>query len=81
MNIEKIIHFRFRFQNLLIWLFLYLLLALLWGSLFMLLEECVPGSFAGFGLGQASPTRNEFQYFNYLSDITITTSGYGDITP
>ena len=60
---------------------LYLLLALLWGSLFMLLEDCVPGSFAGSGLGQAGSIREEVHYFNYLSFVTITTLGYGDITP
>ena len=60
---------------------LYLLLALLWGSVFMLLEESVPGSFAGSGLGQTDFIRSEFHYFNYLSFITITTLGYGDITP
>ena len=60
---------------------LYLLLALLWGSIFMLLEEFIPGSFAGAGLAQAGSVREEFHYFNYLSFITITTLGYGDITP
>ncbi|HDJ29332.1 MAG: two pore domain potassium channel family protein [Deltaproteobacteria bacterium] len=60
---------------------LYLLLALLWGSIFMLLEEFMPGSFAGAGLVPAGSIREEFHYFNYLSFITITTLGYGDITP
>ena len=60
---------------------LYLLLALLWGSVFMLLEECMPGSFAGSGLAHAGSAREKFHFFNYLSFITITTLGYGDITP
>lgn len=60
---------------------LYLLLALLWASLFMLMEDCLPGSFAGAGLGHTDHIRAEFQRFHYLSFITITTLGYGDITP
>jgi len=60
---------------------LYLLLALLWASLFMLMEDCLPGSFAGAGLGQTDRIREEFQHFHYLSFVTITTLGYGDITP
>ena len=60
---------------------LYLLLALLWGSVFMLLEDFAPGSFTGAGLAQAESVKEEFYYFNYLSFITITTLGYGDITP
>ena len=60
---------------------LYLLLALLWASVFMLLEDCAPGSFAGAGLGQAYHISEKLQYFHYLSFVTITTLGYGDITP
>ena len=60
---------------------LYLLLALLWASLFMLMEDCLPGSFAGAGFGQADHIRQEFQRFHYLSFVTITTLGYGDIIP
>ncbi|MCD6429718.1 MAG: two pore domain potassium channel family protein [Deltaproteobacteria bacterium] len=60
---------------------LYLLLAMLWAALFMLLEEYIPGSFSGSELPQGHTFRQEFQYFNYLSFITITTLGYGDITP
>lgn len=60
---------------------LYLLLGLLWGSALMLLEECVPGSFAGAGLDQTFSFREQFARFNYFSFITMTTLGYGDITP
>jgi len=60
---------------------LYLLLAMLWASLFTLLEGFMPGSFAGSGLAQAETLREYHQYFNYFSFVTITTLGYGDITP
>ena len=60
---------------------LYLLLAMLWASLFTLLEGFMPGSFAGSGLAQAETLREYHQYFNYFSLVTITTLGYGDITP
>ena len=60
---------------------LYLLLAMLWTSLFTLLEGFMPGSFAGSGLAQAETIREYHQYFSYLSFVTITTLGYGDITP
>ena len=60
---------------------LYFLLALLWASMYMLLEECIPGSFAGQGLIPGQAVSKEFNYFNYLSFVTITTLGYGDITP
>ena len=60
---------------------LYLLLALLWASLFILMEGLAPGSFAGPGLAQMGIRGDKFQYFNYLSFVTITTLGYSDITP
>jgi voltage-gated potassium channel len=55
----------------------YLLIALMWAFLYMILERVSPGSFSfpekGF--------RNESMRFEYFSFITITTLGYGDITP
>jgi len=60
---------------------LYLIIGLLWGALFALTESLAPGSFAGPLLSNA-PTHVEKTYFlNYLSYITLTTLGYGDITP
>lgn len=60
---------------------LYLIIGLLWGALFALTESLAPGSFAGALLSNA-PTHVEKTYFlNYLSYITLTTLGYGDITP
>ncbi len=60
---------------------LYFLLGLLWGAILLLLEEMVPGSFAGSGLLQATDFTSRFLNFNYLSFVTLTTLGYGDITP
>ena len=55
----------------------YLLIALMWAFLYMILEHVSPGSFSfpekGF--------RGESMRFEYFSFITITTLGYGDITP
>ena len=55
----------------------YLLLALMWAFIYSILEMAIPGSFSlpdkGF--------RGYFIQFEYFSFITITTLGYGDITP
>ncbi|MCD6292404.1 MAG: two pore domain potassium channel family protein [Deltaproteobacteria bacterium] len=58
---------------------LYLLLGLFWGALLMLLEECIPGSFAG--LDQITVFEELATRFYYFSFVTMTTLGYGDITP
>lgn len=60
----------------------YLLQGLLWAVVFALLEELQPGSFrlsdpdASFSLGGEDPT-----YPIYFSYVTLTTVGYGDVTP
>jgi hypothetical protein len=58
---------------------LYLILGLLWGSLYALLYELDPGSYAGVLLD--SDPNNRIVTFNYFSLVTLTTLGYGDITP
>jgi voltage-gated potassium channel len=58
---------------------LYLILGLLWGSLYALLYELDPGSYAGVLLD--SNPYNRIITFNYFSLVTLTTLGYGDITP
>ncbi len=55
----------------------YLLIALMWAFLYMILELASPGSFSFPDWG----SRGETMRFEYLSFVTITTLGYGDITP
>ena len=55
----------------------YLLIALMWAFLYMILELVSPGSFSFPEMG----FREESMRFEYFSFITITTLGYGDITP
>lgn len=61
----------------------YLLIALIWCYLYVLVELVSPGSFS-FTQGQARMhlwLSKEFYSFFYLSLITMTTVGYGDMTP
>jgi len=55
----------------------YLFLGLLWSDLYMILETLQQGSFR-FLEGQTNATMNDFSYFSF---VTLTTLGYGDITP
>ena len=55
----------------------YLLIALMWTFIYRLLENLYPGSFAVAHDGLRS-AENVFLYFSL---VTITTLGYGDITP
>lgn len=59
---------------------LYLFVGLLWGGLYHLLELIVPNSFSGILLENAT-TMKQAGHFNYFSFITMSTLGYGDITP
>lgn len=55
----------------------YLVIGIFWSFLFSLMEFWEPGSFEGF-------SRTELGYpqsFLYFSFVTLTTLGYGDITP
>lgn len=58
---------------------LYLIIGLFWGSLYTLLYELSPGAYSGTLLDnvQGAP----LHIFNYFSMVTLTTLGYGDITP
>jgi hypothetical protein len=59
----------------------YTLLAVVWGSMYMLLEFLHPGSFhipEGWLLGAARDPNAALVYFSF---VTLTTVGYGDITP
>ena len=57
--------------------FAYLLIALMWAFLYMILEMVEPGSFSF----PDKSIRAEIMHFEYFSFITITTLGYGDIIP
>ena len=58
---------------------LYLMIGLFWGSLYTLLYELSPGAYSGILLDSAQGT--PIHAFNYFSMVTLTTLGYGDITP
>ncbi|MGW8313711.1 MAG: potassium channel family protein [Desulfuromonadales bacterium] len=61
----------------------YLLIALVWGHCYMLIEFLVPGSFS-FTTGEgrmALWVSREFYPFYYFSLVTMTTIGYGDMVP
>ena len=60
---------------------LYLIIGLFWGAIYTLLESLVPGSFGGGLLDQAHSSDQIMEIFTYFSFITLTTLGYGDITP
>ena len=57
---------------------IYMLLGLIWALLYLFIAEIVPGSFNG--LPQA-PWLENFAAAIYFSFVTITTLGYGDISP
>lgn len=57
---------------------LYLVIGLFWGTLYTLLQELSPGAFAGSLLENNPDIMTTFTYF---SMVTLTTLGYGDITP
>ncbi len=60
---------------------LYLFLGLLWALVFALLENIAPGSFQGDLVKMGAPPLTQLDIFQYLSFVTITTLGYGDILP
>jgi hypothetical protein len=53
----------------------YILLGVAWGAGYAMLETHSPGSFQAPG---AQPVRQSLVYFSF---VTLTTLGYGDITP
>lgn len=78
--VTQIIHFNTVTINLIYaTLCLYLLIGLFWGSVYTLLYEIDPTSYSGALLD--IPQVNYLNVFNYFSMVTLTTLGYGDITP
>ncbi len=64
----------------------YLLIGFVWALIYSLIEHANPGSFSmNQGLPQAyyynTTLPNYLAHFIYFSFVTITTLGYGDITP
>lgn len=64
----------------------YLLLGLMWALLCTLLEWYQPGSFEGLTITTVKATDgglliHHFESFLYYSFVTLTTLGYGDVTP
>ena len=55
----------------------YLFMGLLWGDLYFILEYFVPGSFSI----APEADRLDMHLYNYFSYVTISTLGYGEITP
>ena len=60
----------------------YLLAASLWANVYAATYVLVPGSFTiGPGLQELAEGKRQTALFNYFSVVTLTTMGYGDITP
>ena len=57
---------------------IYLLSGGLWGIVYFLLSVVSPGSFVGIDGATLSEQLNEFIYHSF---VTMTTLGYGDVTP
>ncbi len=58
----------------------YLLIGVSFGFAYVCLAALAPGSFTGIEAQIADP-REVIHAFNYFSFVTLTTLGYGDITP
>jgi hypothetical protein len=62
----------------------YLLLGVVWTFIFAIVEISNPGSFSFAALGSeviGSTRHGELRFLSYFSLVTLTTLGYGDITP
>ena len=59
----------------------YTLLALVWANIYVLLEVLRPGSFNILPSWLMGAPHDPVAALAYFSSITLTTVGYGDITP
>jgi voltage-gated potassium channel len=57
---------------------IYILLGLVWAFGYLIAEEMFPGSFTGL---HDKVWQSNLDQFTYYSMVTLTTMGYGDITP
>ena len=57
---------------------IYLLMGLVWALAYLLIAQAVPGAFNGL---DQSPWYDNFADASYYSYVTLTTLGYGDISP
>ncbi|MGB5585130.1 MAG: potassium channel family protein [Gammaproteobacteria bacterium] len=57
---------------------IYLLLGLIWALLYLAIAQAVPGAFNGL---EQAPWYENFSAVAYYSYVTLTTLGYGDISP
>lgn len=58
---------------------IYMLIGLIWAFAYLIVEQLFPGSFKG--LGETVPWQFNLEPLIYYSMVTMTTLGYGDITP
>jgi hypothetical protein len=58
----------------------YLMLGLMWAMAYWLVDQLTPGGAFSFNTNVGKPSMNGFNGF-YFSFITLSTVGYGDITP
>jgi len=58
----------------------YLMLGLMWTMAYWLVDQLTPGGAFSFNTNVGKPSMNGFNAF-YFSFITLSTVGYGDITP
>lgn len=64
----------------------YLLIGAMWADVFSIIENVAPGSFADSSIeadaaSAPEPIREQSDRFTYFSFVTLTTLGFGDITP
>jgi voltage-gated potassium channel len=57
---------------------IYILIGLAWAVAYLITEQLYPGSLSGFGAGT---WQDNMQAAVYYSFVTLTTLGYGEITP
>lgn len=60
---------------------LYLLMGLMWMFIYFWIEKTHPGSFSNIRISPDSDHSFLLVHFSYFSFVTISTLGYGDITP